>query len=216
MRYRVRGLEIRSENAAKPASSAGKWMLDRIRELSPSAIGLDIGCGKLRYTVPLAKRISEVTAVDSAEQLRRKQKLFGKRCSIREHASTCLPNVIVRSLDEREWSRRRYQIILCSNVLSAIPSMKTRRKLVSTAYKCLARRGQFILTTQYRNSHFDSWKTSPSATRYLDGYMVKGRRGTTFYGLIGAPALRRLCETVGFRIVAAGHNKELAFVLATR
>jgi 2-polyprenyl-3-methyl-5-hydroxy-6-metoxy-1,4-benzoquinol methylase len=191
-------------------------MLQRIRTLSRRANGLDLGCGKFRYTVPLAKQISRVTAVDSPEQVDREQRLFGRKSSLKVHASRNLPNVIVRTLDQRDWQRKKYEVILCSNVLSAIPCRTTRRQLVKAAYRCLSPRGQFILTTQYRNSHFDAWKSDPKAERYLDGFLVKGFRGATFYGLICSGTLRRLCESVGFTIIDAGHAKELAFVIATR
>lgn len=216
MRYVIRGLEIRSENAAKPASSAGRWMLDWIRKLPVSATGLDIGCGKLRYTVPLAKRISSVTAVDSAIQLSRQQTMFGTVSSVRAYASKALRNVTVCTLEDPTWRLKRYQIILCSNVLSAIPCRKTRKRLVKAAYLCLAPQGRLLLTTQYRNSHFDRWKSAQNAERYLDGFLVRGKRGLSFYGLLDAKALARLCRECGFRILQEGHVKELAYVLARR
>jgi 2-polyprenyl-3-methyl-5-hydroxy-6-metoxy-1,4-benzoquinol methylase len=216
MRYIIHGREIRSENAAKPASSAGRWMLHWIGTLPPGTIGLDLGCGKLRYTIPLAKRIASVTAVDSSVQLNRKQLLFGKVRSIREYASEKLPNVRVCALDKTSWRRRRYQIILCSNVLSAVPCRKARKALISAAHSCLAPQGRLLLTTQYRNSYFEGWRGAHRATPYMDGFLVRGKRGTSFYGLLNADALARLCRTSGFRILRAGHVKELAYVLADR
>ncbi len=216
MRYIIRGRQIRSENAAKPASSASRWMLRWIGTLPRTATALDLGCGKLRYTVPLAKRIAAVTAVDSRIQLNRKQLLFGKRCSVREYVSRRLLNVRVHGVDSLSWRRSRYQVILCSNVLSAVPCRRTRKALISVAYACLAPQGQFLLTTQYRNSHFDGWKTAPGTKRYLDGFLVQGRRGLSFYGLLDAHALMRLCRASGFRILKAGHVKELAYVIAVR
>ena len=216
MRYLVRGLEIRSENAAKPASSAGRWMLNWIRTLPANARGLDIGCGKLRYTVPLAKRISSVTAVDSAIQLNRQATIFGTISSVRRYASRTLRNVTVCSLEDPVWRRKRYQIILCSNVLSAIPCRKTRKRLIRTAYTCLAPQGKLLLTTQYRNSHFNRWRRARNAYSYLDGFLVQGKRGTSFYGLLDASALARLCRECGFTVLEEGHANELAYVLAHR
>lgn len=191
-------------------------MLHWIQALPRRATGLDLGCGKLRYTVPLAKRISSVTAVDSSIQLNRKQRLFGKVRSVREYASKRLPNVRICDLDNVSWRSKRYQIILCSNVLSAVPCRKTRKALMAAAYSCLAPQGRFLLTTQYRNSHFSGWKAAHRAAPYLDGFLVRGKRGTSFYGLLDACALARLCRASGFRVLSAGHVKELAYVLAER
>jgi 2-polyprenyl-3-methyl-5-hydroxy-6-metoxy-1,4-benzoquinol methylase len=216
MRYAIRGLEIRSENAAKPASSAGRWMLNWIRQLPVDAHALDIGCGKLRYTVPLSRRTTSVTAVDSAIQLDRRQRLFGKLASVRAYAAETLSNVKVYELEDRTWHRKRYEIIVCSNVLSAIPCRKTRTRLVRTARTCLSARGRLLLTTQFRNSHFKRWKTARNAARFLDGYLVRGKRGTSFYGLLDAAALAQLCRRCGLRILQTGHAGELAYVLASR
>jgi 2-polyprenyl-3-methyl-5-hydroxy-6-metoxy-1,4-benzoquinol methylase len=216
MRYIVRGLEIRSENAAKPACSAGRWMLNWIRRLPTGASGLDIGCGKLRYTVPLANRISSVAAVDSTIQLDRQQTMFGRLCSIRQYVSKALRNVTVYSVEDPRWRRKRYDVVLCSNVLSAIPCLRTRKRLVRAAYTCLKPGGTLLLTTQYRNSHFNEWGSTRKAIRYLDGFLVQGKRGTSFYGLLDAKGLTRLCRSCGFQNLDAGHAKELAYVLARR
>ena len=216
MRYTVRGLEIRSENAAKPASSAGRWMLDWIRTLPRKTTALDLGCGKLRYTIPLAKHISSVTAVDSKVQLDRKQLLFGKVRSVREYVSTTLRNVQISALEDPAWRHRRYQIVLCTNVLSAVPCRKSRKAILRAAAACLAPRGRLLITTQYRNSHFDGWKATRSAVRYLDGFLVQGKRGASFYGLLDAATLAKLCRASGLRILRAAHVKELAYVFAER
>lgn len=216
MRYKVSGLEIRSENAAKPACCAGTWMLNWISCLRKDETGLDLGCGKLRYTVHLAGALASVTAVDSALQVDRTQTLFGLSASVRAYAIAHLPNVRVCALEEDAWQRDRYAVVLCSNVLSAIPSRRVRKRLVATAYRLIAIGGTFLLTTQYRNSHFSGWKSNPQAYRYCDGFLVRTARGASFYGLIDSVALTNLCRSAGFSVVKAGHEKELAYVIATK
>jgi SAM-dependent methyltransferase len=216
VRYHVNGFQIRSENAAKPACAAGKWVLDWISTLPPDGAGLDLGCGKLRYTIHLARRLCHVTAVDSREQVDRAQRLFGTSCSVREYAARHLGNVRVCSLDEDTWPHDRYSVILCSNVLSAIPSLSVRRQLMTKAYDRLCPNGELLVTTQYRNSHYASWEGNPRARRFLDGFLVEHTRGASFYGLIDSAALARLCRRVGFAIIRSGHAKELAYVFARR
>lgn len=216
MRYTVRGHEVRSENAAKPAGSAGCWLLSWIADLDCSCNGLDLGCGKLRYTVPLSKRVRSVVAVDSQIQVDRVQTLFGTKSSVRRYATEKLPNVRVYSLTERAWRRRRYDFVLCSNVISAIPSRKVRAELVATAHERLRHRGVFLLTTQFRNSYFTNWASDPRAIRHCDGFLVRGAKGASFYALLDSDALVKICCEAGFSIINSGHARELAFVIATR
>jgi hypothetical protein len=216
MRYRVRGLEIRSENAAKPGSSAGRWMLEWISSLKREGTALDLGCGKLRYTVPPAARVRRVVAVDSKVQVERKQIVCGTSRSVREYARQHLANVRICAVEECTWKLGRHETVLCSNVLSAVPSPRTRRELLTAAFNCLKADGRFLVTTQYRNSHFTKWRADDRAEPFYDGFLVRGRRGTSFYGLIDSPALVKLCRTAGFSIVQTGHAEELAYVIATR
>jgi 2-polyprenyl-3-methyl-5-hydroxy-6-metoxy-1,4-benzoquinol methylase len=216
MRYTIAGQEIRSENAAKPHSSASRWLLKWIRSLSPRVDCLDLGCGKLRYTVPLARRTKSVAAVDSQVQVERVQRLSRETCSVRDYVRRYLPNTKVYGSEEKGWKLQRYDVVICTNVLSAIPCRNTRKKLLKGARQCLKSSGHFLLTTQFRNSHFKSWKTNPKARPYMDGFIVSSRRGTSFYGLLDAKDLEALCCACGLHIEKSGHVGELAYVLATR
>src|SRR5207248_3304397 len=111
-----------------------------------------------------------VTAVDSEIQLGRKQKIGRKFCSIREYAANCLSNVSVYSCYDRRWMKECYDVILCTNVLSAIPKQKVRTQLLQTVHDSLRSRGIFLLTTQYRNTHFSAWESHANARAFLDGY----------------------------------------------
>src|SRR5436305_1019278 len=130
MRYLFRGHEIRSENGAKPATQASKELLEWIRTRPLVAEALDFGCGKLRYAGPLASRARRLTIVDSPIQLERTQMLCGLRTSVRAYARSRWKHV--RSLDTAEFSRDRvkYDLALCANVLSTIPSPTTRAAVV--------------------------------------------------------------------------------------
>src|SRR2546427_92673 len=103
MRYRVRGFTVRSENAAKPVTQPNPYVLKWIRELPQSASVLDFGCGKLRYTIPLADRVRHVTAVDSAVQLCRQQLLNGVRTNIKEYARSYLANARAVAVADPQW-----------------------------------------------------------------------------------------------------------------
>ena len=187
-----------------------------IAGLPRSGSGLDLGCGKLRYTIHLAARLDSVTAVDSEVQVQRRQRLFGCNMSVREYAAAYLPNVRVCSVDADDWREHQYSIVLCSNVLSAIPFRTRRQQLLAAAYERLAPNGRLLVTTQYKNSYFKAWQSNNAAERFQDGFLVKRGRSGSFYGLIDAPALTKLCRSVGFTIVESGHVKELAYIVAKR
>ena len=219
MRYSVKGVEIRSENAAKPTSTPSKWMLEWIDDLSREWRILDLGCGKLRYTIPLSQKVKSVVAVDSKEQVNRIQTINGESgVSVRDYAARNLPNVRVFSLQQTGWHRWRYDRILVAYVLSAIPFRTDRINVLRTARDLLKQRGgEVLVATTFANSRFRDWERTGRGIRYKDGYLNKSRSGMSFYGLIRLEKLRRYCGNVGLEIADAGtiHSKT-AYVVARR
>jgi hypothetical protein len=85
MRYKLAsGIEIRTENAAKPESQQSKFLLDLFGNLQHVASTFDYGCGKLRYQRAIAETTDMFSLVDSEIQLSRLQVLRGKETSIRD------------------------------------------------------------------------------------------------------------------------------------
>jgi 2-polyprenyl-3-methyl-5-hydroxy-6-metoxy-1,4-benzoquinol methylase len=216
MRYRVKGEEVRSENAAKPTATASKWMLDWIDQLPARCRVLDLGCGKLRYTLPLSKQVKAITAVDSAAQIERVQTINGEAgSSVRAYADANLDNVKVFTLEENGWTKRRYDRIVIVNVLSAIPTVKGRLDVLRTAAKLLAPGGRVLVVTNFANTRFRDWKGEKRATPHLDGYLLKNGTGTSFYGMIPLAVVRHYCKKVGLTIEAEGtFHGENAWILA--
>ena len=122
MRYKVKGLEIRTENAAKPYGQGCRWILRWITQLPTVVSALDYGCGKFRYTIPLSKRVRSVCAVDSACQINRTQMVRNVRTTLVDYAREHLKNVKVFDVSSGAWCRKKYDSIICANVLSVIPS----------------------------------------------------------------------------------------------
>jgi 2-polyprenyl-3-methyl-5-hydroxy-6-metoxy-1,4-benzoquinol methylase len=180
------------------------------------ATRLDLGCGKLRYTIPLSRPGKRVVAVDSEVQLSRIQIIAGQRCSIRKYAALNLPNVEIYSTQQTQWRRAQYDYILCSNVLSAIPCYRVRKQLLTEVRGLLKPNGVLLVTTQHRNSYFKLWLRDPRAESYLDGFLVSLRHGASFYGLIPPKTLKRLSARCGLRVIEAGSIGETAYVLAGR
>jgi 2-polyprenyl-3-methyl-5-hydroxy-6-metoxy-1,4-benzoquinol methylase len=152
--YKLDGLVIRSENAAKPANQASHYLIGVLKECdSASKRTLDYGCGKLRYSTHLESLSRSLTVVDSEIQLSRTQAVHDKVTTIRDYVAEKWPSVRVLSTVQFGQDSRQYDFILCANVLSAIPHLRTRKAVVSLLRSRLSRRGESIRTSVLR------WRT---------------------------------------------------------
>ena len=216
MHYRVNGLIIRSENAAKPLTQANKFVLNWIATLPPKSVALDYGCGKFRYTIPLARVVRTVVAVDSTYQISRLQVIADTKTSLISYADDHLPNVSVLNVRDPSWQRAIYDVALCANVLSTIPFPGKRRAILRRVGRLLNQQGRLFVCTQYRNTYFKAYATDPQAKKYGDGWLIHSRHGTAFYGILDKAALMKLCGASGLAIADAFTKGESAYVIARR
>ena len=217
MHYTVNGLLIRAENAAKPVSQPNSFVIEYIARLTGGLTVLDYGCGRFRYTIPLAKMADEVVAVDSEFQLGRMQIIAGEETNLRAYAAEHLPNVTVSDVAARSWQRRRYDFALCTNVLSTVPFPKIRLSILREIRACLrSGTGQVLVSTQFRNTYFKTYASNPSATKHGDGWLIRSRHGAAFYGIIDKDGLAQLCRGAGLTVTESFVKGESAYVLATR
>jgi 2-polyprenyl-3-methyl-5-hydroxy-6-metoxy-1,4-benzoquinol methylase len=216
MHYKVAGHKIRSENAAKPISQVSQPLLKWIESQKKVDEALDFGCGKLRYAGALAKRAARLTLVDSEVQLSRIQKIGDEITTVREYAASHWSNSRVLSIEEFESDTVKYNLILCANVLSAIPSTKVRSKVLRRLSSALCPTGRCLLVTQYRNSYFDEMAKSPNARPFLDGWLLVTPRMTSYYGIIPKQKLEALVTRHGFSVFESWIDRQSAYVLAQR
>ena len=198
MHYILGEYIVESELAAKSVLMPNKIILDYISKLSPNYIALDYGCGKLRHAIPLANYVQQVIAIDSREQLEKKQRIHN---SIIAPVEYCKENLTILPLDSDGWRKQKYDFVLCSNVLSAIPDEIVRMNVLSDIISVLKKEGHLLLSVQYYNSYYNSYRTRKDAFPYLDGWLVK-RRGSNkydFYAMLNAECLIGMCRKVGFR-----------------
>jgi SAM-dependent methyltransferase len=217
VRYCLRGLEIRSENAAKPIGRAALWVCQWISRLPLTLKVLDYGCGKLRYTIPLSKRVRSVIAVDSQVQISRQQVVAGRQTTIPAYALDRLGNVQVvgvESFSLASWAALRADLAVCCNVLSAIPVLAERNRVLRRLALAVAPGGYCLFVTQFKNTYFDSYAKRPGAQALLDGWLVPFGLGASFYGVIPPKELAGLVASAGFSVVEEGSIGESAFVLA--
>ena len=216
MHYRIKGLTIKTENAAKPVNQPSQFVLEWIANLPREAIVLDYGCGKFRYTIPLSQRVRFVYAVDSIEQVERTQIINTKVTTLRQYAHDYLKNVIVCDVNSNDWKKIKFDYILCANVLQIVPIKRERRRILEIFLNILKRDGKVFVCTQYHNSYFNTYKTNPNAIPHLDGWLVRSRNGPSFYGIITAKELAKLCIKAGLTNIDTHTQNGSAFVLASR
>lgn len=217
MHYRVRGFVVRSENAAKPHSQASAAVVSWIKEQPRVHHALDYGCGKLRYSGALASRAHRLTLVDSLVQIDRVQSLCGTLGSVREYAATHW--LRSRVLSAAEFWRRvapEFDLVLCANVLSAIPSRRMRSRALMAIHASLTTGGKCLFVNQYRNSEFKATVERATATPLHYGWLLQGHRGVSYYGLWPVDRTVRALRARGYRIHEAWRRAESSFVLAGR
>lgn len=215
MRYKVGDWEVRTENAARSATQPSRALLSWLEALSPVDQALDYGCGKLRYAGVLAQRSTRLTLVDSAIQLNRTQRILDSATTVRA-AATQWPHARALTIDEFETDAQQYDFILCANVLSAIPSELIRSHMLQALAGRLRAGAQCLFVTQYRNSYFTAARTAPDAISHLDGYIVKGLHGHSYYGILPKQKIEQLVTANGLTVAQSWENGQSAFVLAWR
>ena len=170
MHYNLKGLAIRSENAAKSPREVSRRLVDWIHGNVHANASLDFGCGRLRYTPYLAARSNRLAIVDSPQQLDRKIRTRRGVTSVREIAMHRWPGCQVFTT-EQTWGGlpEKYDFILCANVLSAIPSRTIRGRPLNAIRMLLADGGRVLVVNQHTNSYFTNARSRPNAKSHLDG-----------------------------------------------
>jgi len=174
VRYRIRGFEVRSENAAKShhqiSHGLATWLSRNVR----GGAVLDYGCGRLRYVQYLARRAEVVGLVDSDVQFDRPFSVGRRLTTVRLEAKRRWPFCRVYSIQDFlvRGPTERYDFILCANVLSAIPSRRVRSDSLRAIHRSLVPGGQVLVVNQHTNSYFTNIRKRPGAIRLLDGWLL--------------------------------------------
>ena len=217
MRYRLHGIEIRSENSAKPAEDAAAPLLAWLRSRNPVRSALDYGCGKLRYARYVAGMCTKLGIVDSRIQLDRSQRISGRLTTVRQYAHKTWPGVLVYDL-ESFWKGipERYDFVLCANVLSAIPCPRVRAKSLRAVSAALSATGELLVVNQHTNSYFGMVKSKADTLRHLNGWILQSRSGGAYYGILNKATVIELLCRHGFAIIDAWIDGQSNYVLARR
>jgi len=217
MRYKLAsGIEIRTENAAKPESQPSRFSVDLIAELPHVGSTFDYGCGKLRYQRAIADTTDVLAVVDSEIQLSRLQVLRGKETSIRSLFKQSNRIEVYNDVEFQELNTR-FERGFCINVLPVIPSYSRRRRVLDVIRGKLRRdgNGECLFVVQYRNSDFTRMRKMSNTKPWLDGFIIDSLRGYSFYGLIPPDRLEASLKRAGFRVRETKLNEGSAYTWAT-
>lgn len=197
MHYNINNCIIKSENAALSSKQKNSQIVQFINNLEFCKSILDYGCGKCRYSELLSKKTNSLTLIDSEIQISRTQIIHNERTTVCEYAADHLNEAKVFSIEKIDQIEEKFDFILCSNVLSAIPNKEYRVNVLKNINKLLSVNGKALVSVQYRNSYFNSYATNPNATKNYDGWLIKKGDSYSFYGLIKPDSLIGLCENTG-------------------
>lgn len=212
MRYVVQGQIIKSENAAKPYNQKSKAIDEYLLSKCKKNTVLDYGCGKLRYADSLIKIGKKVTFVDSELQLKREQIIRGEKTNISDYVNRHYPNCEVISIETIDSHTTRYDLITCTNVLSAIPCEEALSKAISNIRNLLKPGGTAIFVNQHRSSYFKKYQ---SGKKHLHGYLYSGRRGHSYYGIMEKSKTEALVLSEGFELLRSWCVGESNIIEAT-
>lgn len=216
MRYLIKKVEIRSENAAKPTHLPARWLKEHISNDISGDVAVDYGCGKLRYTVILAKKFRKVYALDSKVQIEREQVINGERISILEYSQKPKSNIVPIILNDIDAKALKADFVLCANVLSAIPFPPVRRGVLNNIRPMLKQGGKALFSVQYSNSYFTEKLADPMVLKYRDGFMIEKQGRWSFYGIIAPNRLRRMVGNAGFEVINEKHNEGVVYITTKR
>jgi SAM-dependent methyltransferase len=216
MHYRIgRGIVVRTENAAKPEKQQSSYLVSFLRKLKPVSSSFDYGCGKLRYTAAILKTTETLAIVDSEIQLSRQQILRGVTTSVRNLMGHSNQVAVYNDVEFANLASG-FDRGFCINVLSVIPILARRRRLLEVIRSHLRPGAGCLFVVQYRNSDFDRMRKMRNTKPWRDGFLIDSLRGFSFYGIISPQRLASAVERAGFKVDDVRLNDGSVYLWASR
>jgi hypothetical protein len=214
MHYNIKGCFIKSENAAKSYKQQSLFLKNLIKSESKFGNILDYGCGKLRYSDILVDMSDRQVFVDSSVQLERIQIVHDNKSSVNRFIKMTYQNATTCSLESFSSLNLKFDFILCSNVLSAIPCEIERDKSVTRIKNSLSGNGKALFVCQYKDSYFELYRTRANCIEYLDGYIINNKNNYSFYGMITPNILENILVRNGMNIINVIDRKGSIYMYA--
>lgn len=214
MHYKIGNCLIKSENAAKSHKQQSIYLRNLINSEDKIESTLDYGCGKLRYSEILVSKSSKQVFIDSQLQLERQQIIHNERTSITEFVKIKYRNASTIALENIDNIADKFDFILCSNVISAIPCVNERSKSIKRIKRLLKNGGKALFVCQYKDIYFESYKSRADCEEYFDGFLIKNKKSYSFYGLITPIILEKLITDNGMKIIRKIDRKGSIYIYA--
>ena len=216
MHYKVKGKIVKTEFAAKSMLQPSQEVISWINSMKKVNNALDYGCGKLRYAHKLSNICKNLTLVDSDEQIIRVQKIKGTNTTLTAYTRKNIKNARLISIEKYFSDNLKYDIALCSNVLSVIPSSRTRNKCLNRISYSLKLKGMCLFVTQFRDSYFKQIQLESTSVPHLDGWVSSKRKQNAFYGFINKGNLERMILKNGFNVIESWVHGSSAYVVGKK
>lgn len=210
MNYKINGINIRSENAAKPHTMPSNYLCKQIESTNKNGNALDFGCRKLRYSEQLVNKFETVTFLDSRRQLERVQIIRGVQTTIPDYVINNYKNANIVSYENIDKITNHYDFILCANVLSAIPCESTIHKVLSAIRELLKSDGEALIVNQYKSSYFKRYE---SGIKHLHGYIYQNSRNAFYYGLLDVDTVSKICSDNNLEIIKSWSKAGSSYVV---
>lgn len=199
MRYYLRkGIEIRSENSAKPDRQTSLFVEQQIRSMRPVESALNYGAGKLRFLPAMLQVSSRLTLLDSTIQMERRQRLVGALDVAYKDIIRGTNAIDMIDLAQLRKSTMAFDRIYCLNVLVVIPFPAIRRDIFVRSFRGLKNGGELVVVNRWRNSDFTLMKSRTDAVVYAGGTLVKSFRGHGYYYPMNEDEAAELARDAGF------------------
>lgn len=125
--------------------------------------------------------------------------------------------ISIYSIDSVEWRNQQYDTIFCTNVLSAVPYYIERLQILKNAKSVLKDSGVLFISTQYRNSYFNTYNERADIQRFIDGWLIpRTNKKYCFYAPITENALSELCVDAGLQIKKVFKHDGSCFIIAAK
>ena len=107
--------------------------------------------------------------------------------------------------------------IFCTNVLSAVPYYIERLQILKNAKSVLKDSGVLFISTQYRNSYFNTYNERADIQRFIDGWLIpRTNKKYCFYAPITENALSELCVDAWLQIKKVFKHDGSCFIIAAK
>lgn len=202
MRYFIKGgIEIRTENSAKPDSQSSRFIRDEILKLRKVNQSLNYGSGKLRFLSDMGLVSDHIVLTDSLIQIERIQSISGVYSTNYKNFINGRNDISIVNLKDLRGLSEIFDRAYCLNVLPVVPFPAIRSNIFVRIKRSLKIGGELIIANRWRNSEFSIMKAKAGAMQFNGGTLIRSLRGYAYYNSVTEAEVSRLGSQAGFSVI---------------